>query len=354
MPVQKRILFAPLDWGLGHATRCMPLIDRALTLGHVPVIAADGRAAVLLREQYPELEHLVFPGVDIRYGKHAAFDTLLQVPALLRSIRQEQQITAQWVRDHQIDLVVSDNRYGVWSRSVPSVFLCHQLAPIPPRQLRFTRPILSRIIRYWLRPYQFILVPDLENKFKSLAGHLSHAWHDPRIRYISPLSRLPLDSQPAGNHRLLVVLSGPEPQRTVFERRLRQQLRYFDLPSLLVQGKPGEWKEEVDGHVQVVNQLAPPALAAAIRQAELVVARSGYSTVMDLWQLGGRALFVPTPGQTEQAYLAQRLAEKEISGFQTQEQLNIARGWEERAHFDGFRPGKVRPGLMEWDQILSS
>ncbi len=354
MPAQKRILFAPLDWGLGHATRCMPLIDRALALGHVPVLAADGRAAALLREQYPRLEHLSFPGVDIRYGKNAAFDTLLRAPAILRGIKQERQHTEQLVRMHQIDLVLSDNRYGVWSRAVPSVFLCHQLAPIPPRQLRFTRPALSRIIRHWLRPYQHILVPDLDNAFRSLAGTLSHAWPDPRIRYISPLSRLPLEAQPTGKHRLLVVLSGPEPQRTIFERLLRQQLRYFDLPSLLVQGKPGEWKEEVDGHVQVVNQLSPPDLAAAIRQAELVVARSGYSTVMDLWQLGGRALFVPTPGQTEQEYLAERLAQKEISGFQTQERLNIARAWEERAHFDGFRPGKVRPDLMEWDQILSS
>lgn len=354
MSVSKRILFAPLDWGLGHATRCMPLIDRALALGHVPVIAADGRAATLLKAQYPDLEHVLFQGVDIRYGKNAAFDTLLQAPAIVRGIKEEQRLTEQLVRDHQIDLVLSDNRYGVWSRTVPSIFLCHQLAPIPPRRLRFTQSWLTRIIRYWLRPFKYILVPDLENKFKSLAGNLSHAWLDPRIRYISPLSRLPLDAQAAGTHRLLIVLSGPEPQRTIFERRLRQQLRYFDIPSLLVQGKPGDTKEVFDGHLRVINQLSPPVLAAAIKQAELVIARSGYSTVMDLWQLGGRALFVPTPGQTEQEYLAERLAQKEISGYQLQEQLNIARGWEERAHFDGFRPGKARPGLMEWDQILSS
>jgi hypothetical protein len=153
---------------------------------------------------------------------------------------------------------------------------------------------------------------------------------------------------------LLVILSGPEPQRTVFERLIRQQLRYFDLPTLLVQGKPGPVRYEQDGHLQLCNALPPNELAAAIKQAELVVARSGYSTIMDLWQVGGRACFVPTPGQTEQEYLATRLAEKEICAFQPQNRLNMARAWEERAHFDGFRPVAGQDGLWQWDEILSS
>lgn len=354
MSRSKRILFAPLDWGLGHATRCMPLIDRALELGHVPVIATHGRGAALLQEQYPQLEHYDFPGVAIKYGKNAAFDTILLGRSLLRGVRKEHVLLEALVDKYKIDLVLSDNRYGAWSKRVPSAFMSHQLAPLPPKSMFFTRPLLQLLLRYWLRPFKYLLVPDFELEFSSLAGKLSHAWPDKRLRYLGPLSRLQPQPKSTGGHPLLVVLSGPEPQRTIFERLLRQQLRYFDLPSLLVQGKPGPRKEEQDGHLQIINALPPEELSAAIQQAELVVARSGYSTVMDMWRLGGRACFVPTPGQTEQEYLAERLAGKEISSYQSQAGLNIARAWEERAHFDGFQPQASGDGLKHWDEILSS
>lgn len=354
MSSSKRVLFAPLDWGLGHATRCMPLIDRALALGHVPVIAASGRGAALLQEQYPQLEHCDFPGVAIKYGKNAAFDTLLLGPSLLKGVRQEHVLLETLVERHHINLVLSDNRYGAWSKRVPSVFMSHQLAPLPPKSMYFTKPLLQLLLKRWLRPFKHLLVPDFETPIDSLAGDLSHAWLDKRLRYLGPLSRLQPQPKSMGGYPLVIVLSGPEPQRTIFERLLRQQLRYFDLPSLLVQGKPGPISEQQDGHLHIVNALPPEALSVAIQQAELVVARSGYSTVMDLWRLGGRACFVPTPGQTEQIYLAARLAEKEISSYQHQANFNIARAWEERAHFDGFRPQAEGEGLMLWDEILSS
>jgi len=354
MSSAKRILFAPLDWGLGHATRCMPLIDRALALGHVPVIAANGRGAALLQEQYPNLEHCDFPGVAVKYGKHAAFDTLLIGPNLLRVVRHEHVLLEALVEKHQIDMVLSDNRYGAWSKRVPSVFMSHQLAPLPPKSLIFMRPLLQWLLKRWLRPFNYLLVPDFEEDFGSLAGELSHAWPDKRLRYLGPLSRLQPQPKSVGGYPLLIVLSGPEPQRTMFERLLRQQLRHFDQPALLVQGKPGPPFEEQDGQLHLVNTLPPEALASAIQQAELVVARSGYSTVMDLWSLGGKACFVPTPGQTEQLYLATRLAEKGISSYQHQADFNIARAWKESAHFDGFRPQAEGEGLMHWDEILSS
>ena len=210
----KRVLFAPLDWGLGHATRCMPLIDRAMALGHTPVIAASGRGGDLLRAHYPQLEHHDFPGVDIKYGKNAAFDTLRLGPDLIRGVQQEQQLLEALVSRLQIDLVLSDNRYGAWSKMVPSVFMSHQLSPKPPRGLQFTRPLLQLLLRYWLRPFKYLLVPDLPHAFTSLAGELSHAWHDKRLRYLGPLSRLEAVATGQGAHRLLVILSGPEPQRT--------------------------------------------------------------------------------------------------------------------------------------------
>ncbi len=232
--------------------------------------------------------------------------------------------------------------------------MSHELAPLPPKSMYFMRPLLQGLLKYWLRYYKSILNPDLENESVSVAGKLSHAWTDKRMRYIGPLSRLSYKPKSLGDFPLLVVLSGPEPQRTIFERNLRQQLRYFDLPSLLVQGKPGPRMEQIDGHLQILNTLPAEELSAAMQQAELVVSRSGYSTIMDLWQLGGRVCFVPTPGQTEQEYLAERMAAKQLASCQNQNNFNIARAWEERGHFDGFRPQAAGNSLKQWDEILSS
>ena len=142
-----RILVAALDWGLGHATRSMPLIKALLTAGAEPILASSGPALALWRQAYPDLVHEPLPAYDIRYspGPSQVTALLRQVPRLLRTIRAEQQATQALARRYGIQGILSDHRYGVRVRGIPSVFIAHQLAlAMPPGQAAWPKPAGGR------------------------------------------------------------------------------------------------------------------------------------------------------------------------------------------------------------------
>ncbi len=300
----KRILVAPLDWGLGHATRCVPVIHALLRHGAVPVLGADGGPLALLRNEFPALEHVVLPGLEVRYGRGGsqAWSMARQFPAMLRSIRQEEAMIARLVPELRLDAILSDQRFGLHSDQVPGVLVTHQVFPFTPVAQRLMRAINRRHIARFERCW----VMD-EEQAPGLAGELSHGRDLPaNARYIGVHSRMaPSDGTAAvAHHRVVAVISGPEPQRTLFEEKLIAQLHTVPGDHLLVRGKPGAGGEQRRGPLRVVDHLNAADLRAALLGAGLIVSRSGYTTLMDLSVLGRSALIVPTPGQPEQEYLA--------------------------------------------------
>jgi predicted glycosyltransferase len=299
-----RILVAPLDWGLGHAARCVPVIQALLGRGAVPVLAADGGPLALLRAEFPQLEHTVLPGLEIRYGRGAsqAWSMARQFPAMLRSIRQEEALVARLVPQLRLDAVISDQRFGVRSASVPSVLMTHQVFPFTPVAQRLLRAVNRRHIAHFDRCW----IMD-EQQAPGLAGELSHGSALPaNARYIGALSRFAAldDHAPHTPRTVVAVVSGPEPQRTMFEEALLKQLTTLPGRHLLVRGAPGSNAARQLGPVEVVDHLNANHLRNALLGAELVVSRSGYTTLMDLAVLGRSGLIVPTPGQPEQEHLA--------------------------------------------------
>lgn len=299
-----RILVAPLDWGLGHAARCVPVINALLEHDAVPVIGADGGPLALLRAEFPGLEHVVIPGPEVRYGRGAsqAWSMARQFPAMLRSIRQEGSLMARLVPQLRLDAVISDQRFGVRSGAVPSVLITHQVFPFTPVAQRVLRAVnrrhIARFDRCWIMD---------EEQAPGLAGELSHGPDLPaNARYIGVHSRMaPRDGIGAlVRHRVVAVISGPEPQRSVFEELLIAQLQRLPGEHLLVRGKPGTNSHTRYGNLRVVDHLNAGDLRTAILGAERIVSRSGYTTLMDLAVLKRSALIVPTPGQSEQEYLA--------------------------------------------------
>ena len=124
-----RILVAPLDWGLGHSARCVPVIRALLGNGAVPVIGADKGPLALLRGEFPELEHVRIPGIEVRYakGRSQAWAMAKQFPAMLRSVRQEQQQFDRLRKDLRLDAVISDQRFGVRTSALPCVLITHKV-----------------------------------------------------------------------------------------------------------------------------------------------------------------------------------------------------------------------------------
>lgn len=322
----KKVLVAPLNWGLGHATRCMPIIDALLAGGAEVHLGGDGDSFRLLREAYHELPAHELPSYNIQYpaGKGGAWKTLFKAPGIIKAIRKERWVVQQLAKDLGLDIIISDNRYGAHTGEALSVFMCHQLRVLPPKGLRWVAPVIFKWHQHFFGNFDRIWIPDYADDF-NLSGILSHGIKTGLpTDYIGPQSRFQGMTTPTTNgNYIAIVLSGPEPQRTLLEELLLAQASPLNQPVVIVRGvvEPGEVLQS--GHIRLINYLHKEALFNLIAGASVVVCRPGYSTLMDLSQLGKKAILIPTPGQTEQEYLAENLADQDFAVLQAQSKLNL-------------------------------
>ena len=318
----KKILVAPLNWGLGHAARCIPLIRSLLNSNFEPVLAGDGPPLELLKKEFPQLKYYELPPYSVAYAKKGSvlkYKLLFQTPKILSAVSKERKLVEQIVEKEDLKGIISDNRFGVRSDKIPSIYITHQL-----RVLSGSTSFLStKLHQNFISKFDECWIPDLE-KTDSLAGELSQSDKIPiKTRYIGPLSRFSAKTVKK-NIDLLVVLSGPEPQRSMLESQLTQDLKMFKGQCLMVQGKVDETQHIVqEGNLKVVNFMLTEELEEAFHRSKLVLCRSGYSTIMDLEALHAKAFFVPTPGQYEQQYLAKRMKHMGIANFVQQDKFSL-------------------------------
>lgn len=335
----KKIVVCPLDWGLGHAARCIPIIEELLLLGHEVIIAADKAPLTLLENTFPQLKFVQLPSYTIRYSANGSmtFKLLMQLPCILKSIKKEHQLLQAIIEEHQIELVISDNRYGCWSEKVPSIFITHQLFIQAP----FGKKWLNKINHHFIQKFNECWVPDTENE-ANLSGNLSHTRKLNVLPtfFIGALSRFSskeLSSEQ--KYDAFVIISGPEPQRTVFESLVAKQAKKTALKLVVVRGLPSEniIPEYLHSeNIEVHNHLPTELFLEKIGQSNLVISRAGYSTIMDLAVLGKKAILVPTPGQTEQEYLAKHHVEKQHFFIQTQQEFDLEKAIKKTSNFKGI------------------
>jgi uncharacterized protein (TIGR00661 family) len=342
----KKILVCPLDWGLGHATRSIPIIQEFLHQGSEVLIASSGDALALLKIEFPKLVFFELPPYRPEYSSKnsMALKILAQLPKFARVTHAEHDLTEEIVRSHDIDVVVSDNRYGCWSLSAKSIFVSHQTRLQMPQGYGWARPIVNFLLQRYIRRFDEVWIPDQPG------SGLTAPFISPTIRnqkYIGWLSRFGRRSQPESKYEVIALVSGPEPQRAIFEKLLTEQLVDSGLKSLLVAGEPGKPYRKRVGNLEIVNHLAGRELEEALVSAEMVVARSGYSTVMDLIALGKRAIFVPTPRQPEQVFLAGFLHENNIAQSLDQSRFSLTRALEKSSQFKGLTEFKTGEGQLE-------
>ena len=334
-----RILVAPLDWGLGHATRCVPLIGELRERGCEVVLAADGPTARLLAQEFPDLRLLPLRGYGIRYGKGLAVLSLLfQLPHIFRTIRYEHKWLQQLMAKERFDCIISDNRPGLYHPQAYSVYLTHQLlirSGFGPGADRLLQLLHAR----YIRRFNKLWVPDLPGNL-NLAGLLSHPLTEKESpRYLGLLSRL-RPAVAASRYDLLILLSGPEPQRTLLEKHLLYQLQPYKGTVLLVRGLPREEKITIPlpSNIQVAAHLTATQLQQVLAGAALVLCRSGYTTLMDLLRLRKKAVLIPTPGQTEQEYLARHAEELQLFPFLKQKEFELNKALELATDFPYHHP----------------
>lgn len=309
------ILVTPMDWGLGHATRCIPIITSLLSQNCSVIIAASGPGGILLQKEFPGLLCLEPKGYDIRYSRKKSWLLLTlfaQVPKLISTIYSENRWLKKIVKQYSINAVISDNRMGMFHQSIPCIYLTHQLKI--KTGSRFTDWITQKIHYWFINKFSECWVPDVSIG-NDLAGELSHPAGMPHIpvKYMGPLSRF--KNYPAEKkYDVAFVLSGPEPQRTIFENLILKDIGSFNKRAVLVRGilNPDSVKEAGSSLLEIHNDLSQENLNRVILESEYFIGRSGYSTIMDLVKLHKKALLVPTPWQTEQEYLAEYLSERKI------------------------------------------
>lgn len=341
----KRVLVAPLDWGLGHATRCIPVIRKLQQLGCEVMVTGSGPSLQLLRAEFPSLKSFFIEGYNPVYPSNGQMvrKMILQIPKFFRTISVEHKQIETFVKEQKIDLVISDNRYGCWSSHVPSVFITHQSNIMMPQRFGWLSGIIRRLNERYIKRFTYCWVPDVKGKL-SLAGDLisfRKSMLDVPVFYVGPLSRFrPSQTSLKKKYDILAVFSGPEPQRTIFENKVMPQLKTSGLRYFVVRGVMSSDETHENN---MVNFLTAADLQEKIESSDLVLARSGYSTVMDMSALGKKVIFVPTPGQTEQEYLARRLKEAGVAFSMPQKKFNLANALDEAKTYSGF-------GVMQFNE----
>jgi uncharacterized protein (TIGR00661 family) len=345
---RKRVLVAPLNWGLGHASRMIPVIGELLRQNAEVIIAADGRPLELLKHEFPDLKKIRLPGYDITYQSAGSFAASImgQVPKIITSYFSEKRAIDKLIEEEKIDMVISDNRYGLHTKKARCVFVTHQLAIRMPAGLKWFEPLLFQLNRHIIERYDECWIPDYGGD-NNLSGELTRRFSQPaNAKFIGPLTRMKKEKTKK-KYDLLFVLSGPEPQRTVLEEILRAQSAGLPLKMLMVRGIfESHEVRRLRQDFEVVDYMTSDRLNEAIQASGLIISRPGYSTVMDLAALGSKAVFIPTPGQTEQEYLAEYLMKRGVAIAQSQKEFSLAAAVKASDSFTGFSQYGSGPQLQ--------
>ena len=308
MPKNKRILFAIMGWGLGHATRCIPIIRSLMTENHV-ILSSNGVSTTLLKQEFPALKCIDYPDYSVKYPrKRIMFLPLitLQLPGIIIKLIKEYLQTQKVINEEKIDIIISDSRYGVFSKNIQTFFIIHQL--------RFQLSGIFKSIEFlgeWFnififRYYNAIIIPDVKIS-PNLTGNLTHAGkiaYHPKLHYLGIFcSVAKLDIEEDIDY--LFSVSGPEIQRTLFETIILSQIENIPGKKVVVLGKPAD-EQSYDNieNTEIYSHVNREKQNELLNRAKFVVCRSGYTSVMELVALQKPALMIPTPGQTEQEYLA--------------------------------------------------
>jgi len=351
---KKNILVCPLDWGLGHATRMVPIIDIIIKLGANPIIAADNSPLEFLRQRFSSVKAIELRGYSPKYPTNGnmAFAMIKSMPEMLLAANRAHNELQKIIENYNINAVISDNRYELSTQKAPTIFITHQLNIQTQGAQILAKPVINKIINHYLAKFNEIWIPDITSGF-TLSGKLSLSDKFKDKTYnVGLLSRF-TDTHNNTHQQsidLLIILSGPEPQRTIFEKLLISQAFQTKLKTVMLLAKPSEQIDKTIKNLRIISHLPDNKFADIINSAKIIISRPGYSTLMDLSFFNKKAIFIPTPGQTEQEYLANRLLKKGIAYTQSQKNFNLNNALQKQKQFKGLFI-KNEPKLLEHRMI---
>ncbi len=324
----KKILISPLNWGLGHAVRDIPLIHILLKNNYDVLIAGEGKSGILLKKEFPNLQYVDLPSFSIKYPKNSFFflKLLFQIPAVIRGIKLEHKQAQQIIKEYDIDVIISDNRYGLYSDKIPSIFITHQISLKLPKYLKFFEKLILNIHKSIIRKFDKCFIPDYADNTLNLSGTLSHGFFLPEMySFIGILSQFQFSEQKIKKYKydIAIIVSGPEPQRSIFEKTVITQVLKTKKRAVLISGLPDLSFSKQTANLTILSHVSRDNMRYVLLNSEIIISRAGYTTIMDLISLQKKAILIPTPGQTEQEYLAKHLKNKDLFIFKKQHNFNL-------------------------------
>ncbi len=337
----KKILLAPLDWGLGHTTRCISIIKQLIDKGNSVTVACNNRQKAILLQEFTEIVFFYLEGYNVTYSNNKfflPFKLLGQLPKINNRILQEHKWLENIIKEHKFDVVISDNRYGFYSKIIPSIFITHQLTIKAP--FDWLEYLLQKINYSYINRFTQCWVPDYEGS-ENISGILSHPKKMPTIpvHYIGPLARFKTKVHVSESYQYnyCFILSGPEPQRTILENIIISQIHLISSKCLLVRGIPDSENSQINiesRFVTIINHLKGKELEEVLLNTEYVITRSGYTSVMELMSLQKKTILIPTPGQTEQEYIGEKLMTQKWALCVKQNDFNIGEATRDALNFN--------------------
>lgn len=344
----KNILISPLDWGLGHASRLIPMLKYLEAEGHHLMIAVNVLTKVILKEQITKADFFELPSYRIKYSASASFITFAALaPRIIKAKKEESQWVEKFIAEHKVDLIISDSRFGFRHPDIKSVIISHQLKLQFPKGWARIGARAQKVNEKWLSEFDEVWVPDEENHY--LSGELSNNMQL-KTQFIGIQSRMVKEEshRPEAEPYILCVLSGPEPQRSILEQKIRQQSPQIKEHVIIIGGRPDKPSTVFNcANTTYHHHLDSKTLAHYIQHAELVISRSGYSSLMDYYQLECKKVFlIPSPGQSEQIYLAKRMKEMRVCDFAFQRSFSLVEVLQEPESWEGFKGIKGLNNLL--------
>jgi CheY-like chemotaxis protein len=352
---------SPLNWGLGHSTRDIPIIRELLSYGHEVTIATSGNALTLLKREFPECNFILFKDYPAPYSSTRFFlpKFVANIPVLLKAMADERKKLAQILSQDKYDLIISDNRLGVYSDKIPSYFITHQLRFSLPKYLwPFELGTLYGQALFFHSKFNGLIVPDVSPNGFNLSGKLCRSNLDVtnQMTYYAGILTSTAKMNVDKDLDYLIIVSGPEPQRTKLEEIVLKQVHKLPGEKVILLGSPQrDEKKKLDSNTTVHSYVSTEEKIELMNRAKFLISRSGYTTMMELAELEKRkGLFTPTPGQTEQEYLSKYYAKKGWFYSRSQYKIKLSEDVETAKNFNGFpKVTKTKENVKKlYEQVL--
>lgn len=345
-----RVLFGICSWGLGHAVRDLPLIREMIQAGHLVMVVGRGRSLQLIKYELGDrCDYYELPDYSPAYSEKnfSVAKFVGRLPIYLNEIAQEHKKIKKLINCNGYDRIISDSRFGVYHPEIPSFFIFHQLRFITPGRIKLFELATEGFNYLFKKNFDKFLVPDWENN--GLSGELSHNLYyfkEDKVEYLGPICDLKKMNLPQ-DIDYFISISGPEPQRTILEKKIMSQLFSLKGQVVVTLGKPEEKRVyQLSPNIRVFSYLNRKKQEEMMNRSHLIITRPGYTTLMELAVLGKKALLIPTPGQTEQVYLANYHTRKKNFYSVSQEKIDLARDVKKAAEYPGMNI-QIQPGEAE-------